>query len=84
MDAKKISVNTPWGELTAEIGGSPTDYPEIFVYMKRKDGVEIDLVCASMDKRNNNMSAYLWGDTSTDCWTRKHSWSEDEINIEED
>lgn len=83
MDNNKISVNTPWGELTAIIGGDPDDYPEIFVYIKRKDGGEIDLVCASMDKENNKMDAFLYGDTSTDCWTHKYSWSEDEIKIKE-
>ena len=82
MEKKIISVQTPFGELTAEIGGDPKEYPEIFVYLKRKDGIEIDLVCASTDIHNNQMNAFLYGDTSTDCWTRKHIWTEKELNVE--
>jgi hypothetical protein len=82
MERKTLSVQTPFGELTAEIGGDPHEYPEIFVYLKRKDGVEIDLVCASMDKENNEMNAFLYGDTSTDCWTKKYVWTEEELNVE--
>lgn len=83
MERQTISVPTPFGELTAEIGGNPENYPEIFVYLKRKDGAEIDFVCVSTDKENNEMDAFLYGDTSTDCWTKKHVWTEEELNIEE-
>ena len=82
MERKTISVKTSLGELTAEIGGDPYEYPEIFVYLKREDGVEIDLVCASMNITNNEMAAYLYGDTSTDCWTKKHTWTAEELNVE--
>lgn len=82
MERKTISVQTPFGELTAEIGGDPQEYPEIFVYLKRKDGIEIDLVCASMYKEDDKISAYLYGDTSTDCWTNKHTWTKEELNVE--
>jgi len=84
MNEQKISVETPWGKLTACIGGDPDSYPEIFVYMERDDGVEIDLTCVSFDKENNQLDAFLYEDTSTDCWTKKHIWSEEEIKIEEE
>ena len=37
---KKISVHTPFGELTACVGGDEESYPEIFVYLVRPDGVD--------------------------------------------
>ena len=82
MERKTILVTTPLGELTAEIGGDPYDYPEIFVYLKRKDGIEVDLVCASMDKDSNEMRAFLYGNTSTTDWTKKYVWTEKELNVE--
>lgn len=84
MDTKKISVQTPWGKLTACIGGDGNDYQDIFVYMEREDGVEIDLVAVSLDVDKNELSGYVWEDTSTDEWTRKFTWSQEEINIEEE
>lgn len=81
---EKVSVNTPLGVLTACIGGDPVCYPEIFVYLQRKDGVEIDLVAADVDLEHKIANAYLYSDTSTDSYTRKHTWTEDEINIEVD
>ena len=83
MNAKRISTKTPWGTLTAEIGGDPM-YPEIFVFIEREDGVEHDLTCASFDKENNKLDAFLWGDTSTDDWTKKHTWSQEDINSKEE
>lgn len=81
MERQIISVPTPFGELTAEIGGDSENYPEIFVYLKRKDGIEIDFVCVSTDKENNEMDAFLYGDTSQYEWTKKYIWTEKEINI---
>lgn len=78
---KKISVSTPIGKLTACIDGDPKNYPGIFVYLKRPDGVEIDLVAAEVDVETHNTRAYLYGDTSTDSYTRRYTWSESDINI---
>ncbi len=81
---EKISVQTPLGILTACIGGDSECYPEIFIYIERPDGVEIDLVAADVDIETKRARAYLYGDTSTESYTRHHVWSEDEININVD
>lgn len=78
----KISVDTPLGKLTACIGGDPAAYPEIFTYIVRPDGVEIDLTAAEVKLENNSAKAYLYGDTGTEQWTNCHQWTKDEINIE--
>lgn len=82
---EKISVSTTVGRLEACIGGD-RDYPEIFTYLVRPDGVEIDLACVSGPSKENEretMEAYLYEDTSTDQWTRKFSWTKEELSIEE-
>ena len=82
-DAKqKISVETPLGRLEACIGGDPESYPEIFTYLVRKDGVEIDLVACEVNIEKDEAGAYLYGDTKTESWTKHHAWSKDEINID--
>lgn len=81
---EKIYVQTPYGKLCAVLGGDTVDYPEIFVYIEREDGIEIDLVAASFDKPHNQLSAYLYGDTSRQDWTKKHTWTKEEINIQEE
>lgn len=78
----KICVQTPYGKLHAVLGGDTANYPEIFIYIEREDGVEIDLVAASFNVANNQLSAYLYGDTSTTDWTNKHVWTKEEIDIE--
>lgn len=49
MYTQKIVVDTPLGKLCAIVGGDPKNYPEIFVYIERDDGIEIDLVAAGVD-----------------------------------
>ena len=83
MYTQKIVVDTPLGKLCAIVGGEPKNYPEIFVYIERDDGIEIDLVAAGVDIEDNCAKAYLYEDTSTDEYTKQHTWSEDEINISE-
>jgi hypothetical protein len=78
-----ISIQTPLGKLTAVIGGDP-DYPTIYTYLERPDGVEIDLVAVSTDGHDDKLTGYLYGDTSTECYTRTHTWYKDELNIEEE
>lgn len=83
QEPNKISIQTPLGKLTAVIGGDP-DYPEIFIYLERPDGIEIDLTAVSTDGTDDQLTAYLYGDTSTDSYTREHKWSKEELNIEEE
>lgn len=77
----KISINTHLGVLEACIGGNP-DYPEIFTYIRRPDGIEVDLVAVEVKKEENIARAYLYGDTMTDSYTTTNDWSADEINVE--
>lgn len=82
---KQISVKVPLGEITAEIGGDPVDYPEMFVYLKRKDGIEIDLVAVAQDSENKeDIKAYLYDDTSTDSYGRTFTWHKEALLIEVD
>ena len=78
----KISVQTPLGKLTACIGGDPASYPEIFTYIVRKDGVEVDLVACEVKLEEEIAKAYLYGNTYTEEWTRSYQWSKEEINVE--
>lgn len=71
-----IEIPTHLGKLCAEIGGNP-DYPEIFVYIRRDDGVEIDLVAAGV--KDDAVKAYLYGDTTRDDYTASHLWHPHEI-----
>ena len=80
MDTNKISIIIPFGELTAEIGANP-NYPTIYVYLKRHDGIEIDLMATSMDKLNNMIQAYVYEDTTKDDYTENFCWREEQLNI---
>ena len=60
----KLSIDTQFGKLSAAIGGEPSLYPEIFVYLERPDGVEIDLVAAGTEKDSNKMNAIPKGELS--------------------
>ena len=82
---KRISVKVPLGELTAEIGGDPVEYPELFVYLKRKDGIEIDLVAVAKDSNNEeDLKAYLYDDTSTDSYGKTFTWHKEALLIKEE
>lgn len=80
---QKIEVQTPLGMLTACVGHDRENFPGIYLYLVRPDGVEIDLVLAEVSVATKQAKAYLYGDTSTDQWTGQHIWRESEINIEE-
>lgn len=82
MDVKKVCVDTPLGKLCACVGEDQVNYPAIFVYIERLDRTEIDLVSAEVKPDLECVKAYLYGDTSTDQWTRNYRWSKEEINIE--
>lgn len=79
---EKIAVETPLGRLEACIGGDPENYPVIYTYIVRPDGVEIDLVACEVKIEEDVAQAYLYGDTQTEQWTRSHQWTKDAINIE--
>ena len=78
---KKSYLDTPLGKLCA-ITNIADEWREIYVYIEREDGVEIDLVAAEVDTDNKSVSAYLYGDTTTEEWTKKHTWSAADINID--
>lgn len=82
MEEKKICVDTPLGKLCACVGGDSENYPTIYVYIERNDSVEIDLVAAEVDLQTQEAKAYLYGDTATEDWTKKHIWSAAEVNIQ--
>ena len=82
MENQKIEVPTPLGVLCAEIGGDPHDYPEIFVYIRRNDGVEIDLTCASVCMETpEHIDVFNYRDTATECWTDKFVVTKDQVDI---
>ena len=82
---KKISVKVPLGELVAEIGGDPINYPEIFIYLKREDSIELDLVAVAQDNKNKeDIKAYLYDNTSTDTYGKTFTWHKEALLIEED
>lgn len=83
MDRKILEVKTQFGTLCAEVGGDPQNYPEIFIYLKNEKGVEIDLCAVGTSKEETRLSAYLWADTSTDSYTDRYNWKQEEFNWEE-
>ena len=75
------------GTLVAEAGGDPS-YPEIFTYLERTDGSQIDLVAAGADlpgqedgSHRGGIHAYLYGDTKRDDWTRRYLFTEKELSV---
>lgn len=51
MNEKRFEIDTPIGKLVAEAGGDYKDYPGIYIYLQREDGVQIDLSCTEIDKK---------------------------------
>lgn len=67
--AVQVRVLCKNGTLVAEAGGDPS-YPEIFTYLERIDGSQVDLVAAGADlpgqengSHRGGIHAYLYGDT---------------------
>ena len=81
MDTNKISIKIPFGELTAEIGCDP-NYPTVYVYLKRPDGIEIDLVAVYMDQLNEMIQAYIYENTEKDDYTENFCWRKEQLNID--
>lgn len=80
---QKISVETQLGTLEACLGGDPQYYPEIFAYIRRPDGIEIDLVAVEV-KEEGFVRGYLYTDTHTEEYTKTIDWTADDINVELD
>lgn len=59
MNEKRFEIDTPIGKLVAEAGGDYKDYPGIYIYLQREDGVQIDLSCTEIDKNWRRQSLYL-------------------------
>lgn len=85
--AVKVRVPCKNGTLVAEAGGDPS-YPEIFTYLERIDGSQVDLVAAGADlpgqengSHRGGIHAYLYGDTKRDDWTRRYLFTEKELNV---
>ena len=92
-----IEVPCTAGTLCAECGGNFPRYPKMFTYLRRKDGVQIDICAVEGDgiipegtdsddfdgqqDCNGGLHAFLYGDTSTGDWTKKHVFSAEELNI---
>lgn len=79
------SISTPLknglGTLCAVIGGDP-DYPEIFTYVERPDGIQIDCCAVSQNGHSDGVTIYRWLDTSTDAYTDSAVVSAENINSE--
>ena len=81
-NTKKVAVPTVLGKLVAEPGGDP-DYPEILVYLERKDGAQVDLVMAGqINPDSANIRACLYADTTSDDYTKSFTWHEESLMLE--
>lgn len=79
----EITVKTKFGLLVAQAGQDP-DYPELFIFLRRNDGVEIDLTAVTLNNDEEGLRSLLWTDTTSDGYTREYAWTEDELNIDYD
>lgn len=80
-DVKELSVQLPFGELVAQVGEDEKIFPEIFLFLRRPDGIEIDLTMVGCDtvKKPDKLTAYLWADPNNEQYTSKHEWSFDDL-----
>lgn len=74
---KEICVNLPYGQFVACVGGDEKRYPEIFMFLRRPDGIKIDLTAVSCDLDNNPevIKAHLWSDAQSEEWKQSYSWA---------
>lgn len=93
----KIEVLCTAGTLCAEIGGDP-NFPEIYTYLRRTDGVEVDVTAVCGDgivpagvnpedfdgqkENDGGLSVYLYKDTSSDCYSERFRISKEQLTIE--
>lgn len=92
-----IEVPCTAGTLCAQIGGDP-NFPEIFTYLRRADGVEIDITAVCGDgiapagvspddfdgqkKNDGGLTVYLYKDTSRDEYSDNYRLSKAQLDIE--
>lgn len=81
---RKISVplKDGLGELYAEVGGDTENYPEIYTFVRRPDGLEIDV--AAVGGTEDGVRVYLYKDTTTECYTDSFDLSKEDLLIEAD
>lgn len=83
MNEKRFEIDTPIGKLVAEAGGDYKDYPGIYIYLQREDGVQIDLSCTEVDKETGEGRVFVWENTSTDEYTKMMRWTKEQLMIKE-
>jgi len=83
MNEKRFAIDTPIGKLVAEAGGDYKDYPGIYIYLQREDGVQIDLSCTEIDKKTDEGRVFIWENTSTDEYTKMMYWTKEQLMIKE-
>ena len=77
----RVSVNTPCGELIAEVGADSA-YPEIFLYIRRPDGREIDLACLASDAREGLFRLFQKAEPTSESWGNSTAWEFAEVRGE--
>ncbi len=73
-----IHVNTPIGELCACVGCDPA-YPKIHVYLRRKDGLEIQLAVIDWRDDKNAIDEYVFNDPHNTDPTAKFTVTAEDI-----
>lgn len=76
-----IPLKNDLGTLCAELGGDP-DHPEIFTYIERPDGIQVDVCAVSQNEHSDGVTILRWLDTSTDQYSDSAIISAESINIE--
>lgn len=84
-------LQTALGKLRVRTSGDNEYFLGFYVELARKkDDAVIDLVGvevkneADEDNKKSEVRAYLWGDTTTEEYTKDHTWSENDINVDID
>jgi len=76
-----IERKIPLGTLCVDVGGDEGLYTDIFIYLRRDDGVEIDLTAVSMGHANDYLTAFIYGDTTKDEYTEEHRFTKEDLSI---
>lgn len=78
-----IKIETPLGTLCATTAGDP-DYPGIYIYLKRKDGSEVDIALTEVNSIDapDFLHAYIYGDTQCEDWTDRFSFTKNELYVQ--
>lgn len=79
----QITIQTPLGELVAT-ANPDLDYPEIYTFLRRTDGLEIDLATVTIDKEKNESHIYVYDDTSIESPTKYFIISKNDLMIDKE